>query len=361
MRGTSSTRLKMFAAWGAVCAILAAGCGGGAGDDGRTKAESQPTTTRASQPASAPGMPEQFKAELTAGTTEILVNPDTAGVLHEEPTYVQKADAPCGKLSGVCRFVGRPQQAPPHPAEDLVKGPYAIRDPVEGEVDYYQNIKIRGARYFARTRRREIRPSHVVLMFRDVTEGRRAPLKPTGFFAMHGYVRALSGNYGGRTNITFTRPNTRVTFFTYEAYPCTFRLTRAEGGKRVFEGRVTYKDQGAKRAKEVGGGHKIWIASKPDPIQTPILRDLGLYKVTTKRHPWKLGYVFLVDNPYVAVVGGSFDIADLPVGKHRMDIWHPAYEPLAKTVEFEIFKDETTEVAIEFKRPSFLKPRPARR
>jgi len=353
-------RWMMSAASVAVFAILSAGCGG-AGESDRPKAESQPTTTQASQPATGPSVPDEFKDELTAGSTEILVNADTAGLLREEPTYVQKADMPRGKLSGVCRFVGRPERAPAQAAEDLAKGPYAIKDPAKGEVDYYQNIKIRAPRYYTANRWREIRPSHVVLMFRDVAEGPREPLKPTGFMAMHGYVRALSGNYGGRTNITFTRPNTRVTFFTYEAFPCTFILTRADGEKRVFQGRVTYKDEGAKNAKEVGGGHKIWIASKPDPVQTPILQDLGLYKVTTKRHPWKLGYVFLVDNPYVAVVGGAFDIADLPAGKHRMDIWHPAYEPLKKTVEFEIFKDETTEVAIEFARPPELEPRPTRR
>jgi len=334
----------------ALCVLAAAGC--------RSRPEpprptDDPATQAATNPA-APEVPEQFAEDLSAGSTEILVNTDGPAV-RAEPTYVRRPDCPSGKLSGICVFTGKLKVPPTPKPEDLAKGPYAIKDPQPGEVDYYRNIKVYRPRYYRHGRRhREYFPTHVVLRMRDIKAGRRPPLMPTGFMAIHGYVKGLRGNHGNRTNITFAALNARVTFFTYEAHPCTFLLDRAETGERIFQGRVAYLDKGRKNAHEVGGGHKIWIASKPEPIQSPILRHPGLYRVSTVRHPWKIGCLFLVDNPYVEVVQGGFEIKDIPVGRHRMDVWHPAYEPLRKTVEFEIVADETAEVRLEFKPPAEL-------
>ena len=337
----------------AVWALVLAGCRGSRQPGGGAGAKSRPAS-QATRPAEEPKLPDEVAGALSAGATEILVNDDDIQA-RPEPTYVRKEDCPVGKLSGVCRFLGplvrRPQ--PPGP-EDLAKGPCAITEPLKGEVDYYTNIRIRKPQYYRNGRNGYPQPSHVVLIFREVKLGRRAPLTPTGFMAIHGYTKALRGNYGGRTNISFAPLHARVTFFTYEAYPCTFILSRADTGRNLFEGRVTYRDEGAKRAKDVGGGHRIWIASKPKPIQSPILRQPGRYTVTTRRHPWKVGHVFLVDNPYVAVVGGGFEVKDIPVGRHVVDVWHPVYEPNPKTLELEIRQDETAEVAIEFNPPAEL-------
>ena len=76
--------------------------------------------------------------------------------------------------------------------------------------------------------------------------------------------------------------------------------------------------------------------------------------MTTLRHPWKVGWLFMVDNPYVAVVGGGFEVLEVPVGRHVVDVWHPAYEPLVKRLEIEVGKDQTAEVAIEFRTPAEL-------
>jgi len=300
-------------------ACLAAGCGGSDGGGAATRPAPDPTTA----PAAGPSLPDAYAEEMAAGAAEIIVDPD-ATVARDEPTYVQREKHPSGTLSGICRFAGELVRTPPPPkTADLTDGPWAIRDPLEGEVDYYANINIRKPRYY-RQSRRTIRPTHVVLMFRGVEAGRRPPLTPTGFMAIHGYLRGLRGNHGNRTNITFAPRGTRVTFFTYEAFPCTFVLSRGGSGEELFRGRVTYKDEGAERKKEVGGGKKIWIASRPDAIQSPILRDLGHYAVATARRPWQFGHLFLVDNPYVEVVGGSFEIRNVPAGRHRVEmIYHP--------------------------------------
>lgn len=48
--------------------------------------------------------------------------------------------------------------------------------------------------------------------------------------------------------------------------------------------------------------------------------------VTCSIHPWMKGYVFPRDNPYVAVTGddGSFEIKNLPAGKHDFQVWQEA-------------------------------------
>jgi hypothetical protein len=48
--------------------------------------------------------------------------------------------------------------------------------------------------------------------------------------------------------------------------------------------------------------------------------------VTCSIHPWMKGYVFPRDNPYVAVTGndGSFQIKNLPAGKHEFQVWQEA-------------------------------------
>lgn len=47
-------------------------------------------------------------------------------------------------------------------------------------------------------------------------------------------------------------------------------------------------------------------------------------KVTCDIHPWMTCYLFVTDTPYAAVTApdGTFEVKGLPVGKHKVDIWH---------------------------------------
>jgi len=329
------------------CAAWSAGC--------RREAPLPETAVPAATnvPAAVTNVPTELEREISAARTEIMVKVDPNAAARAEPTYTEVPDLPSGRLSGVCRFEppvrGRLDQVPP---ADLTNGPWACANPLPGELDYYVNARVRPPQYW-RQEDRFISPTHVVLLFRDVRQGRRKPLLPTGFMAIHGYCRALSGNYG-EGPISFAPAGSRPTFFTYEAFPATFVLTRADSGAELFRGKVSYVDEGRKNARQVGDGHSIWIASKPEPIQGPILREPGLYKVAVERRPWQFGYLWLVDNPYVAVVGGSFDIGDLPAGRLRVEVWHPEYEPVEKTVEIEIQPDATAEIVIRLKTPPSL-------
>ena len=47
-------------------------------------------------------------------------------------------------------------------------------------------------------------------------------------------------------------------------------------------------------------------------------------EVACNVHPWMKSYLLIRDNPYVAVAGedGSFEIKNLPAGKHEFIFWH---------------------------------------
>lgn len=58
--------------------------------------------------------------------------------------------------------------------------------------------------------------------------------------------------------------------------------------------------------------------------------------VTCSIHPWMKGYVFPRDNPYAAVTGddGSFEIKNLPAGKHEFQVWQEAVGGLSAKPEW---------------------------
>lgn len=68
-------------------------------------------------------------------------------------------------------------------------------------------------------------------------------------------------------------------------------------------------------------------------------------KIDTKRgraielscdaHNWMSGWVYVVDNPYYAVVGadGKFEIGNVPAGEYKVMAWHPALGTLSQTAK----------------------------
>lgn len=52
-------------------------------------------------------------------------------------------------------------------------------------------------------------------------------------------------------------------------------------------------------------------------------------------HNWMSGWVYVVDNPYFAVVSadGSFEIGDVPPGEYKLMAWHPALGTLDQTMK----------------------------
>lgn len=58
--------------------------------------------------------------------------------------------------------------------------------------------------------------------------------------------------------------------------------------------------------------------------------------VTCSIHPWMKGYVFPRDNPYVAVSkkDGSFEIKNIPAGKHEFQVWQESVGGLAAQADW---------------------------
>jgi hypothetical protein len=87
--------------------------------------------------------------------------------------------------------------------------------------------------------------------------------------------------------------------------------------------------------------------------------------VTCDIHPWMQAYQLPLDHPYHVVTGedGSFEISNLPAGKHQFTIWHEVPGVVDNRYEVDIPVDGTTEVEITVAAQSlaeFQGPRPKR-
>lgn len=66
-------------------------------------------------------------------------------------------------------------------------------------------------------------------------------------------------------------------------------------------------------------------------------------------HNWMSGWIYVVDNPYYAVVGadGSFEIGNVPAGEYKMIAWHPVLGTVDQAVK--VAAKGTAEAAFVFK------------
>jgi len=66
-------------------------------------------------------------------------------------------------------------------------------------------------------------------------------------------------------------------------------------------------------------------------------------------HPWMKAYHLAVDHPFAAVsaADGTFEIKDLPAGKHEFKVWHEKGGELEKALAVTIKPGETTTMEIK--------------
>jgi plastocyanin len=66
-------------------------------------------------------------------------------------------------------------------------------------------------------------------------------------------------------------------------------------------------------------------------------------------HPWMVAYHLPVDHPFAAVsaVDGTFEIKDLPAGKHEFKVWHEAGKMIEKSLVVMIKPGDNNEVTIK--------------
>jgi hypothetical protein len=89
-------------------------------------------------------------------------------------------------------------------------------------------------------------------------------------------------------------------------------------------------------------GHKVSKTIKP--------RRGKEVRIECDAHDWMLGWMYVVDNPYYAVVAddGSFTIKDIPPGKYKLKAWHPFLGKQEKKVS--VSAKGKVEVNFEFSR-----------
>ena len=77
-------------------------------------------------------------------------------------------------------------------------------------------------------------------------------------------------------------------------------------------------------------GFNIGLAKKGDKLDKPVTfrggaeKD-GFYRLQCDQHEFMQSFFLPVSNPHFAVVkdDGTFEIKDVPPGKHKVVAWHP--------------------------------------
>ncbi|ALA60047.1 hypothetical protein [Nitrospira moscoviensis] len=89
-------------------------------------------------------------------------------------------------------------------------------------------------------------------------------------------------------------------------------------------------------------GFNIGLAKKGDKLEKPVTfrggaeKD-GYYRLQCDQHEFMQSFFLPVMNPHYAVVkeDGSFEIKDVPAGKHKVVVWHP-FVGKGKKFEFDV-------------------------
>ena len=89
-------------------------------------------------------------------------------------------------------------------------------------------------------------------------------------------------------------------------------------------------------------GFNIGLAKKGDKLDKPVTfrggaeKD-GFYRLQCDQHEFMQSFFLPVSNPHFAVVkdDGTFEIKDVPPGKHKVVAWHP-FVAKGKKTEFEV-------------------------
>ncbi len=334
----------------AVLVVLAvAGCKGKAK---KAAAKAETETGAPFMPKAIPGLDEAGAGKRDSGSTEVVIKGAYDRGAKEE--YVQNDKCPAGIFRGTCRFAASEKVEPP-PDDPLIdlNGVDAISNPEPKEVAFYTNIEIKKPTWVFKIPVHkgpiECRPGNVVVMLKDVPTGKRPTLDRPVMAIRNGAISPSNANNGGLNNVQIGPLHERAQFTTWDVFASHLVVTFSGTKKVVFEKDVRY-------AHVTTTGK---LEFEPEMATTEPMRQAGRYDITDTRHPWLKGYLFVVNNPYVAIVPfdprrptANFEINGVPPGTHKVEAWHPTCKPVESTMEVEIEADKATEVIIYFHAPS---------
>jgi hypothetical protein len=349
-----------FRRFGRAAAAVLAGCLAASAPGCRKSAPPAPpkndpqTRRKAETPTTVPGLAEAGLAEELPGEADLMVKGAYDRV--ERETYTYDPKHPAGTIKGSARFVDADGLTCPPPPPVELTGPAGIQKPLPKELDYYKTVGLTRPMWYiqhGRGKHAWHQPTNVVLRLGDVKVGRRPPLRRPILVVGEGRIGPGDDANHGRYNVQFAPLHERAQFTTWDQFPSQIVLTRRHAGQPVFQQTVRYAHGKVGTRNEAGH-----LAYRPEFVITTPIREPGLYVVTDRRHPWIEGYLFVVDNPYVAVTWGrrgkvhTFTILNVPPGKHTLDVWHPVFEPVQRTHEVHVEANKITELLVELRPPA---------
>ncbi len=274
-----------------------------------------------------------------------------------EKIYTQNERIPTGSIRGFCFVAQAPGQAG---ANADVAASTAGAQP--REVEYYNTFKYPPPVWISKEGSGEGRfpLMGAALMLRGVKIGPKAPMDRPGFKIYNGGLYPFAGHWFGMLS-------ERLQFRNNDPFACKIVISALDGGKVIedaaMEAFALTSPNGIigeltawNKHTEPGGSNTLtgWQLKARHQL-TPAIRQMGVYNIVCKRHAWQQAYYIVVDNPYIAVSSnghngwGKFSIDQIPVGRHKLEAWHPAFEMAQKTIDVDIRDTESTAVTIEFK------------
>ena len=362
MRPATRTHSKVPALAAVLCSIALAVAPVGCSESGPAASSSAgPTGCDARPPAAdatkdPPDIPGEDSPADDA-SSPVIVAPLPPGAKKHAETYRRDEKVPTGGVLGLCYIPCKGPQTVPRPDPvDVTEGPNKIVGPEPAELDYYRKIRLRRPAWVhTYSRAQGGHPvMYAVLLLRDVQAGPLPPLSRGELHVDNGVLMPL---------IRFSALGERVELRTFDAFSNRFVVTRCGTGEVLLKSGLpgntaTFRGSGALDKGNLGSWEKSQWMKLAKPIQTEPIREPGFFEIRCERHPWQVSYLVVHDNPYVAVsegrhrARGIFRIGKVPVGTWTLEVWHPALEPVRKTLRVTVKQDETAEVLIPFKPPT---------
>jgi plastocyanin len=112
---------------------------------------------------------------------------------------------------------------------------------------------------------------------------------------------------------------------------------------------VVNSDKALHNVRAQAGADRLFNYAMPIPghVVPTKLKKEGIFKLSCDVHPWMRGWLLALPTTHYAVSGedGTYRIADLPAGKHRIKIWHERFGEREAEVEISPGGTATHDVA----------------
>lgn len=284
-----------------------------------------------------------------------MENPLKSFERKDDDFYRFEPEMPSGGIRVLCHFEKNATlKLPARKAYD-VAAPGIIKDPLPKELEYFKQFRNRKA-----LPERNYGPAvgGAVIWAQKIKEG---PAKVPGKI---GFMIWCSG-YRGRPKapIAALVPD-KIHIRNTDPFPVPIVITHMDTGKKVFEAELPPHTKVTKGKKLIDTWNKHQIPggswyltnflNSAKVTMSPLLKDLGRYEITSKRHKFIRYQFWLTQNPYIAWSDGKgkLSLGGLPEGKHTFVVWHPTYEPVEQTFDVDIKKGANKEIQVAFKVPA---------